>query len=97
LIHREHLPEHFGHPTDATFIDLRGIYLPPADLHWSLFGIPEQLERGEKAYWEMQKFIVLALKANPNIMECLYTPLVQDVTPVAQELLDLSQLEHQPE
>ena len=69
--------------------DLRGIYLPPADLHWSLFGIPEQLERGEEAYWEIQKFIVLALKANPNILECLYTPLVEHIEPVAQELLDM--------
>jgi hypothetical protein len=47
------------------------------------------LERGEEAYWEMQKFIVLALKANPNILECLYTPLVEQVTPIAQELLDM--------
>ena len=69
--------------------DLRGFYLPPADLQWSLFGIPEQLERGEEAYWEVQKFIVLALKANPNILECLYTPLVEHVTPIAQELLDI--------
>lgn len=37
----------------------------------------------------MQKFIVLALKANPNILECLYTPLVEQVTPIAQELLDM--------
>lgn len=78
-----------GLDQDESDIDLRGIYLPPADLHWSLFGIPEQLERGEEAYWEMQKFIVLALKANPNILECLYTPLVQDVAPIAQELLDM--------
>jgi uncharacterized protein len=51
--------------------DRRGIYLPPADLHWSLFGVPEQLENDEKqeAYWELQKFIVLALKANPNVLE----------------------------
>lgn len=69
-------------------MDLRGIYLPPAELHWSLFGVPEQLERGEETYWEMQKFITLALKANPNILECLYTPLVKYVAPVAQELLD---------
>jgi len=27
--------------------DLRGIYLPPADLHWSLYGVPEQLENDD--------------------------------------------------
>jgi len=58
-------------------VDRRGIYLPPADLHWSLYGVPEQLENHEtqEAYWELQKFLVLALKANPNVLECLYTPL----------------------
>jgi len=71
-------------------IDRRGFYLPPADLHWSLFGVPEQLERpeNEECYWELQKFIQLALRANPNILECLYTPLVETVTPLAQQLLD---------
>jgi uncharacterized protein len=78
----------YGLDHDESDTDLRGIYLPPADLQWSLFGVPEQLERGEEAYWEMQKFIVLALKANPNILECLYTPLVEHAAPIAQELLD---------
>jgi len=78
----------YGLDHDESDTDLRGIYLPPADLQWSLFGVPEQLERGEEAYWEMQKFIVLALKANPNILECLYTPLVEHAEPIAQELLD---------
>jgi predicted nucleotidyltransferase len=69
--------------------DLRGVYLAPAELHWSLFGVPEQLEDKEKeeCYWELQKFIQLALKANPNILECLYTPLVEHATPLARELL----------
>ncbi|CAM2008046.1 nucleotidyltransferase domain-containing protein [Acanthopleuribacter pedis] len=69
--------------------DLRGIYLPPARLHWSLFGVPEQLEDKEQdhCYWEIQKFINLALKANPNILECLYTPLVVEANAVAEQLL----------
>src|SRR5262249_35360498 len=41
----------------------------------------------QEAYWELQKFLVLALKANPNILECLYTPLVEKATPLAEELL----------
>ena len=71
--------------------DRRGIYLPPADLQWSLYGVPEQLENKEteECYWELQKFLVLALKANPNVLECLYTPLVEDATPLAEELLSL--------
>ncbi len=73
--------------------DRRGIYLPPADLHWSLFGVPEQLEdqEAELCYWELQKFVNLALKGNPNILECLYTPLIEYVASLARELLDMRQ------
>ncbi len=73
--------------------DRRGIYLPPAELHWSLYGMPEQLENEEQqeCYWELQKFLVLALKANPNVLECLYCPLVETATPIAQELLAMRQ------
>jgi hypothetical protein len=76
--------------------------LPPATLHWSLRGIPEQLDnkQTEECYWEIQKFLTLALKANPTILECLYTPLVETATPLAEELLSmrecfLSQLVYQ--
>ncbi len=75
-------------------VDRRGIYLPTADLHWSLYGVPEQLESHEnqEAYWELQKFIVLALKANPNVLECLYTPLVEKATSLAEELLGMKSI-----
>lgn len=71
--------------------DRRGVYLPPADLHWSIFPIPEQLENKEtdECYWELQKFMVLALKGNPNILECLYTPIIEDVTALGKELLSI--------
>ncbi len=92
----------FGLDGEQSDTDRRGIYLPPAELHWSLYGVPVQLENDatEEVYWELQKFIVMALKGNPNILECLYTPLVEEVTPLAQELLDqrdmfLSQLVYQ--
>ena len=50
--------------------------LPPAEMHWSLYGVPEQLDYNatEEVYWEAQKFVILALKANPNVLECLYHP-----------------------
>lgn len=79
----------YGLDHAASDTDRRGIYLPPADVHWSMFGVPEQLENkdNEECYWELQKFLVLALKANPNILECLYSPLIETITPLAQELL----------
>ena len=72
----------YGLDTDESDTDRRGIYLPPADLQWSLYGVPEQLENDEnqEAYWELQKFLIMALKANPNILECLYTPIVEYVS-----------------
>jgi hypothetical protein len=79
----------FGLATEESDTDRRGIYLPPAELHWSLYGVPEQLENdaNQEAYWELQKFLVMALKGNPNVLECLYTPLVEFASPLAQELL----------
>ncbi|MEO0531618.1 MAG: nucleotidyltransferase domain-containing protein [Planctomycetota bacterium] len=79
----------FGLETEESDTDRRGVYLPPADLHWSLYGVPEQLENdgNEECYWELQKFLIMALKGNPNILECLYTPLVEHATPLAEELL----------
>lgn len=79
----------YGLDDEASDTDRRGIYLPPADLHWSLYGVPEQLENEEtqEVYWELQKFVVLALKANPNVLECLYSPIVESATPLGEELL----------
>lgn len=79
----------YGLSDEASDVDRRGIYLPTAERHWSLTGVPDQLECHEtqEAYWEIQKFVVLALKANPNVLECLYSPLVEKATPLAEELL----------
>jgi hypothetical protein len=79
----------FGLSDRNSDVDRRGFFLPPADLHWSLYGVPEQVEQDttQEVYWELQKFLVMALKANPNILECLYTPIVEVASPLALELL----------
>ncbi len=80
----------FGLAGDDSDDDLRGIYLPPARLHWSLRRLPEQLEHADdvrdEVYWEMEKFLRLALKANPNVLETLWTPQVLLADETAQEL-----------
>jgi predicted nucleotidyltransferase len=80
----------FGLATDDSDDDLRGIYLPPARLHWSLFKLPEQLEYNDEdkdeVYWELEKFLKLALKANPNVLETLWTPVVLHADETAQRL-----------
>jgi predicted nucleotidyltransferase len=42
-------------------------------------------------YWELEKFLRLALKANPNVLECLYSPVVEVATPLACELIEMRQ------
>ena len=81
----------FGLDTDASDTDRRGFWLPPAEAHWSLWGVPEQLENDEtqETYWELQKFLTLALKANPNVLEVLYSPHVEHASPLAEELLGM--------
>jgi len=80
----------YGLSQEGSDVDRRGFYLPPADLEWSLAGVPEQLESDqEEVYWEIEKFIRLALKANPNILECLYSPVVETCAPLAQDLIEL--------
>ncbi len=79
----------YGLDNDESDTDRRGIYVAPAELQWSLFGAPEQFEDNatQSCYWELQKFLAMALKANPNILECLYSPTVEKVTPLGEELL----------
>ncbi len=74
--------------------DVRGVYLAPMDLVLSLRKPPGQLQNPEEefCYWELEKFIKLALKANPNILECLYTPLVLFSTPLIDNLLEAREM-----
>jgi predicted nucleotidyltransferase len=80
----------FGLASEDADDDLRGIYQPPARLNWSLRRLPEQLEFNEQdqdeVYWELEKFLRLALKANPSVLETLWTPLVLLANETAQEL-----------
>lgn len=79
----------YGLAGDGSDVDRRGVYLPTAEAHWSLHGVPEQLENDatQEVYWELQKFLTLALKANPNVLECLYSPIIETATPLGSELL----------
>jgi uncharacterized protein len=80
----------FGLACEDSDDDLRGIFLPPARFHWSLRRLPEQLELNEhgqdEVYWELEKFLRLALKANPNVLETLWTPRVLLANDTAEEL-----------
>ncbi len=83
----------YGLDHERSDIDLRGCYLPSADQHWSLFGVPEQIEDegAQEVYWELQKFLQLGLKANPGVLECLWSPIIEHATPLGRELLAMRQ------
>ena len=85
----------FGLSSDDSDDDLRGIFLPPARLHWSLRRMPEQLESADadrdEVYWELVKFLRLALKANPSVLETLWTPMVLQADETAAELRTMRQ------
>ena len=71
------------------------VYLPPPRLHWSLYKLPEQLESAgaghDVVYWEVEKFLKLVLKANPNVLEVLWTPEVLHADEVGQRLRAIRQ------
>jgi predicted nucleotidyltransferase len=85
----------FGLANDDSDDDLRGIYLPPARLQWSLRRLPEQLEftgeQRDEVYWELEKFLRLALKANPNVLETFWTPRVLLANDISNELRAMRQ------
>ena len=68
--------------------------MPSARQHWSLYAVPEQIEdqtdENDEVLWELEKFLRLALKANPNILEVLWTPIVLETTPLGNRLRGLA-------
>ena len=82
----------YGLSHEASDDDYRGIFIPPADVHWSLFDVPRQLEftdGHDEVYFEIERFLKLALKANPNILEMLWTPMVLYASPLGERLLEI--------
>ncbi|MDP6445143.1 MAG: nucleotidyltransferase domain-containing protein [Pirellulaceae bacterium] len=83
----------YGLSNEDSDDDVRGIFLCPAADHWSLRAVPEQLERcddqHDEVYWELEKFLKLALKANPNVLETLWTPLVVEADETARALREM--------
>ncbi|MFI8189092.1 DNA polymerase beta superfamily protein [Streptomyces sp. NPDC085946] len=81
----------FGLATDASDTDRRGVFLAPTPLFWRFDKPPTHVEgpAEEQFSWELERFCELALRANPNILECLHSPLVEYADATGRELLDL--------
>ncbi|MFD9906224.1 DNA polymerase beta superfamily protein [Streptomyces sp. NPDC059063] len=81
----------FGLATDDSDTDRRGVFLAPTELYWRFEKPPTHVDgpADEQFSWELERFCELALRANPNILECLHSPLVEHVTDTGRELLAL--------
>ncbi|WP_420032894.1 DNA polymerase beta superfamily protein [Streptomyces sp. cg28] len=81
----------FGLATEGSDTDRRGVYLAPTPLFWRFDKPPTHVDgpADEQFSWELERFCELALRANPNILECLHSPLIEKLTPTGEELLAL--------
>lgn len=81
----------FGLATEDSDTDRRGVFLAPSPLQWRFDKPPTHVEgpAEEQFSWELERFCELALRANPNILECLHSPLVEHVDDTGRELLTL--------
>ncbi|MGW3358921.1 nucleotidyltransferase domain-containing protein [Streptomyces bungoensis] len=81
----------FGLATETSDTDRRGVFLAPTPLFWRFEKPPAHVEGpGEERFsWELERFCELALRGNPNVLECLHSPLVEHLDDTGRELLSL--------
>lgn len=81
----------FGLATEGSDTDRRGVFLAPTPLFWRFEKPPTHVEGPleEQFSWELERFCELALRANPNILECLHSPVVEYADDTGRELLAL--------
>jgi predicted nucleotidyltransferase len=81
----------YGLETETSDTDRRGVFVAPTADFWRLSKpathrdgpLPEQFS------WEVERFCVLALDANPTVLECLWSPIVEVITPAGRRLREL--------
>ncbi|WP_030212702.1 nucleotidyltransferase domain-containing protein [Streptomyces bikiniensis] len=81
----------FGLATEGSDTDLRGVYLAPTPLFWRFDKPPAHVEgpAPEQFSWELERFCELALRNNPNVLECLHSPVVEYADDLGRELVAL--------
>ncbi len=81
----------YGLEEPASDVDRRGVFCPPTPMFWRFEKPPKHVDgpESERFSWELERFCVLALQSNPTVLECLWTSLVEELTPVGEELLAL--------
>ncbi|MEV6302132.1 nucleotidyltransferase domain-containing protein [Actinoplanes sp. NPDC051861] len=71
--------------------DRRGVFVAPTRAFWSLDKPPTHREGplDEQFSWEIERFCVLALQANPTVLEVLWSPLVEQITADGRDLVGI--------
>ncbi|MEU6482084.1 nucleotidyltransferase domain-containing protein [Streptomyces sp. NPDC047017] len=81
----------FGLATEDSDTDRRGVFVAPTPLFWRFQKPPTHVDGPlpEQFSWELERFCELALRADPNVLECLHSPLVEHADDRGRELLAL--------
>ncbi|NBM18664.1 DNA polymerase beta superfamily protein [Streptomyces sp. GC420] len=81
----------FGLATEDSDTDVRGVFVAPTPMFWRFDKPPTHVDgpAPEQFSWELERFLSLALRANPNVLECLHSPLVGHADGTGRELLSL--------
>ncbi len=68
--------------------DRRGVYAAPTRDFWRLDKPPTHLDgpAEEQFSWEIERFCTLALQANPTVLEVLWSPVTEQITPDGEQL-----------
>lgn len=70
--------------------DVKGVFVLPFEDHAGFFRAPDEIHDpgGDAQYWEIEKLIHQALNADPNTLECLWSPLHIARSPLGELLLE---------
>ncbi|MDR8410841.1 nucleotidyltransferase domain-containing protein [Nonomuraea sp. 3-1Str] len=81
----------YGLDSSGSDTDRRGVFAAPTEDFWRLDKPPTHRDGPlpEQFSWEVERFCALCLAANPTVLECLWSPLVEVVTPYGERLLEL--------
>ncbi|MEO3801803.1 nucleotidyltransferase domain-containing protein [Nonomuraea sp. B1E8] len=81
----------YGLETEHSDTDRRGVFVAPTAAFWRLEKPPTHRDGPlpEQFSWEVERFCGLALEANPTVLECLWSPVVEVITPAGRRLREM--------
>lgn len=81
----------YGLAREESDSDVRGVYVAGAARQWSMKKPAEQFEDDaeQTVIWEIEKFLGLAMKGNPAILEAMWSPAVLFASEIGKGLIGL--------